>query len=47
LIGVSRRGSRKTFDWREDEPMDAYLAVLDIGQGKLTRGNAVGEPDQV
>jgi aminopeptidase N len=44
LVGVSRQGSRKTFDWREDEPMDAYLAVIDIGRGKLTRGEAVDVP---
>ena len=44
LLGVSKKGPRKTFDWREDEPMDAYLAVIDIGRGKLTRGNAVGVP---
>jgi aminopeptidase N len=44
LVGVSKARSRKTFDWREDEPMDAYLAVVDIGRGKLTRGKAVGVP---
>jgi aminopeptidase N len=44
LVGISKNGLRKTFDWREDEPMDAYLAVIDIGRGKLTRGKAVGVP---
>lgn len=44
LVGVSKRGERKTFHWRETEPMDAYLAVIDIGRGKLTRGKAVGVP---
>ena len=44
LVGVSKHGPRKTFEWREDEPMDAYLAVIDIGRGKLTRGKAVGVP---
>jgi aminopeptidase N len=44
FVSVSKNGSRKTFYWREDEPMDAYLAVIDIGRGKLTRGKAVGVP---
>jgi aminopeptidase N len=37
LIRVMRKGSRKTFHWREDQPMDAYLAVVDIGRGRLVR----------
>ena len=44
LVSVRKRGSQKTFNWREAEPMDAYLAVIDIGHGKLTRGKAVGVP---
>jgi aminopeptidase N len=44
LVGVSKQGSRKTFNWREGQPMDAYLAVIDIGRGRLTRGRAVGVP---
>jgi aminopeptidase N len=44
LVSVTKQGSRKTFDWQEDEPMDAYLAVIDIGQGRLVRGEAVGVP---
>jgi len=44
LISVSRRGGRKTFHWRESQPMDAYLAVIDIGRGKLVRGEAAGVP---
>jgi aminopeptidase N len=44
LIGVSRRGSRKTFHWREDAPMAAYLAVIDIGRGELIKAKAVGVP---
>lgn len=44
LVSVNRRGSEKTFSWQEAEPMDAYLAVVDIGQGELIQGKAVGVP---
>jgi len=44
LTSVSRQRSRKTFNWREDAPMDAYLAVIDIGRGQLRKGEAVGVP---
>jgi aminopeptidase N len=38
LLGVERKGARKTFSWREDAPMSTYLATVDIGRGRLTRG---------
>ncbi len=44
LLGVRRRGKRKTFHWQESQPMDAYLAVIDIGRGRLVRGKAAGVP---
>jgi aminopeptidase N len=44
LAGVRKQGARRTFHWRESEPMDAYLAVIDIGRGMLIRGKAVGVP---
>jgi aminopeptidase N len=44
LVGVRRRKGRKTFHWREAQPMDAYLAVIDIGRGRLVRGEAAGVP---
>ena len=44
LLGVRRRGKRNTFHWRESQPMDAYLAVIDIGRGRLMRGEAAGVP---
>ncbi len=44
LLGVARSGSRTVFDWREAEPMDPYLAVIDIGQGKLVRSEVAGVP---
>jgi aminopeptidase N len=44
LLHVTRRGSRKTFHWREDQPMDPYLAVIDIGRGKLVHSEISGIP---
>lgn len=44
LVGVRRQIDRKTFHWREAQPMDAYLAVVDIGRGQLVRGRAAGVP---
>jgi aminopeptidase N len=44
LTGVARRGSRTVFAWSETEPMAPYLAVIDIGRGKLTRGKIAGVP---
>ena len=44
LLDVRRRGARKTFHWRESQPMDAYLAVIDIGRGRLVHGEAAGVP---
>ncbi len=44
LLGVVRRGPRKTFHWSEAQPMDPYLAVIDIGQGKLVRREISGLP---
>jgi aminopeptidase N len=38
LDRVARSGRRKTFSWVEEEPMSPYLAVVDIGRGKLVRG---------
>jgi aminopeptidase N len=44
LIGTRREGARKTFEWRERQPMSTYLAVVDIGRGKLVRGTIAGLP---
>lgn len=38
LLGIERRGARKTYSWSEGKPMSTYLAVVDIGRGRLTRG---------
>jgi aminopeptidase N len=44
LLSVRRRGKRKMFHWQESQPMDIYLAVIDIGRGRLVRGKAAGVP---
>ncbi len=44
LLSVTRQGGRKTFDWDEAEPMNTYLAVIDIGRGKLVRSEVDGLP---
>jgi aminopeptidase N len=35
LVSVQRRGERSTYTWREQRPMSTYLALVDIGRGKL------------
>jgi lysophospholipase L1-like esterase len=37
LTKVSRKGGEVTYSWREDSPMSPYLAVLDVGRGKLEK----------
>ncbi len=45
LLGVERAGSaRRAFNWRETQPMAPYLALIDIGRGKLTRETIAGKP---
>jgi aminopeptidase N len=44
LASVRRRGARRTFTWRERQPMSTYLALVDIGRGRLVRGNIDGLP---
>jgi len=41
---VSRRGELTTYGWREGRPMSPYLAVLDIGRGKIAGGTVQGGP---
>jgi aminopeptidase N len=40
LDKVERSGRRRTFFWVEEEPMSTYLAVVDIGRGRLVRTEA-------
>jgi aminopeptidase N len=44
LLSVARTGSRTVFDWDESEPMDPYLAVIDIGRGRLEHTRPDGIP---
>jgi aminopeptidase N len=44
LISVAKKDSHQTFHWRESQPMDSYLAVIDIGKGQLLRGEFDGIP---
>jgi len=41
---VIHRGDHTTYDWREGRPMSPYLAVLDIGRGKIERSSFEGRP---
>lgn len=38
------RGGLNRYEWRESRPMSPYLAVLDIGRGKIERGSVEGRP---
>jgi aminopeptidase N len=44
LTAVTAEGGRRTFDWTESQPMTPYLAVVDIGRGRLQRGRIDGLP---
>ena len=35
---------RRTYTWREGKPMSTYLALVDIGRGKLERSEIAGRP---
>jgi aminopeptidase N len=37
---VQPKGSHRAFLWVEDRPMSTYLAVLDIGRGRIVPGHA-------
>jgi aminopeptidase N len=45
LLKVARTGNgRHRFDWRVSEPMAPYLALIDIGRGRLVRETIGGKP---
>ncbi|MFL5834806.1 MAG: M1 family metallopeptidase [Solirubrobacterales bacterium] len=44
LTKVGRKGGVATYSWREDSPMSPYLAVLDVGRGKLEKRVIDGRP---
>lgn len=41
---VFRSSGYTRYDWREGQPMSPYLAVLDIGRGKIASGTVAGVP---
>lgn len=43
LFEVKRRDGRSTFAWGEGRPMSPYLAVLDIGRGRILKGGVEGQ----
>lgn len=44
LVSVGGKGALKTFDWTEKQAMAPYLALVDIGRGKLVRAEVDGLP---
>ena len=44
LEEVSHRGDRTIFSWAAEEPMSPYLALVDIGRGRLVKTMADGLP---
>jgi aminopeptidase N len=44
LLATHREGARKTYEWSERQPMSTYLAVVDIGRGKLVHSTIAGLP---
>ncbi len=44
LRRIVHDGGLSTFKWRQEEPMAPYLALLDIGRGKLVKTRADGLP---
>jgi len=44
LHGFQRTGDRATYHWGEGKPMSTYLAVLDIGRGRLEKNHIGGLP---
>lgn len=43
-VQVARRAGRARYHWVERAPMSPYLAVLNIGRGKLVKSRAWGRP---
>jgi aminopeptidase N len=42
LSAVTRRRHRTTYTWGEDGPMSSYLALLDIGRGRIVKSRVAG-----
>jgi aminopeptidase N len=37
-------GGKRRYSWHESKPMSAYLALIDIGRGRLLRSTIAGQP---
>ena len=44
LLEITHDRGRSTYTWREPGPMSPYLALVDIGLGKLRSGKVAGRP---
>lgn len=44
LAGPESIGAKRRFVWHEAKPMSTYLALVDIGRGKLVRSTIAGLP---
>lgn len=44
LLSKASSGSRTTWTWHAEEPMVPYLALIQIGRGKVVRTTAAGVP---
>lgn len=44
LRGIKHKGGRTTWYWGEHKPTSTYLAVLDIGRGRLVKSRVDGVP---
>jgi aminopeptidase N len=44
LLVVEAEHGRRRFHWKESQPMSPYLAVVDIGRGRLVKSKIAGLP---
>jgi aminopeptidase N len=44
LSAIEPEGRRRAYEWRETRPMSPYLALVDIGRGRLARREVAGLP---
>ncbi|HET7591083.1 MAG TPA: M1 family metallopeptidase [Solirubrobacterales bacterium] len=44
LRGPEALGGKRRYSWHEAKPMSTYLALVDIGRGRLTRSTIAGLP---
>jgi aminopeptidase N len=44
LTRIEEKGERRRFTWHETKPMSTYLALVDIGRGRLVKSEIAGRP---